>query len=388
MPDTRMERQRLRAQQECRRRILWVVAAALGAVAILGFSFARVRDLLRRQDAAAAATASIEEEKMKSAEPPATVKAEKETDDDKTAVSTGPKAGEKEDSHQKPEDDIQAKTVLEKTNKALMKKLVPATPPPPAEGTAYTNEAAGMLFRASPLALDDAKVKEALTCLQEYFSKAAWEERLPCVFNSGRVSPHMREYYDKRGARDPDPGKLMQASLLTIGTSEIIALAYDSATRPKIGTRAFFHRAKAGSLLLDWDAWAAYSETSWPEIKISRPQVPVLVRAVAMSSDYYNHEFGDSMRHLAIKLYSPDGLHYFNAYVPRDSALAMAMANLVGVVLPQKLPPDAPYSTLRRPNSRTPVTVRVAYKAGTQSADNVLITHLIADRWFVLPAEE
>ena len=257
-----------------------------------------------------------------------------------------------------------------------------------AEGTAYTQEAPGLPLYSKALALDDPSVKEAVASLKTFLKPGAWREKLPLVYNGSGVSAHMHAYYDLRADDDPVLGRLMQANLVSIGTSKVIALAIESPERPVAGLRAFFHRGTNGQLLLDWDAWVGYSEVPWKEIKIKKSQVPVLIRAVATVSDYYNHEYSDALRYFAVKLRSPDGLYSFNAYVPRETILAIAMANLVGVKMPRQLKPGTPFSVLRPPLTKALVTLRIAYGPTSESPDDVLITQLIADRWLLLPAEE
>jgi hypothetical protein len=158
-------------------------------------------------------------------------------------------------------------------------------------------------------------------------------------------------------------------------------------TRPDAGLRANFHRTHAGKLLLDWESWVAWSEVSWAEFKRERSQREVVMRAVASESSYYNYEFGESWRWLAVKLRSPDGLHSVTGYVERKTALGVALANLIGVPLPHQLTDDAPLPALKLPGSKALVTVRLAFPNQAQSDHCVKIKGMLADRWLLFPGE-
>ena len=125
----------------------------------------------------------------------------------------------------------------------------------------------------------------------------------------------LKEYHDQRQEEEPASGKLMGASQITNGGSTVVSLYWGCSLRVVPGLRSHFHRTGAGRLLLDWDAWVAFSEESWPQIKEKRLTRPILIRAVASEDDYYNYEFApERWRYLAVRMRSPDGV--------RDTAFA------------------------------------------------------------------
>ena len=197
----------------------------------------------------------------------------------------------------------------------------------------------------------------------------------------------MEVQYEKRKQRDSQCGSLIATGILSGGGSRVINLQFARNTQPNEGMRANFHRTDSGKLLLDWESWAAWSEKTWPEFKQERGQVPVLMRAVASESSYFNYEFSDTGRWLAVNLRSADGFHNVTGYVERESKMGMALANVIGVPLPHKLPDGSLMRALKRPGTKALVTVRLAFPSNAQSDHCVKITELLADRWLLFPGE-
>lgn len=235
---------------------------------------------------------------------------------------------------------------------------------------------------------DEPVTKEAREVMENYFKASSWRERLPWVFQPERAEERMREFYEGRGQSEPVVGALIGAGMLAAGDAKVIHLRFDCASRPDFGLRANFHRNKSGKLLLDWESWVTWSEMSWDQLKKERPQKQTLLRAVASESDYYNFEFSEKWRWLAVKLSSPDGLHSLTGYVRRDTHLGIAVANLIGVPIPHKFPVDTPLPALARSGSKALVTVRVVYPKDARTDHCVRIVDLMADRWVLFPGEE
>ena len=266
---------------------------------------------------------------------------------------------------------------------AKMEAAKRGTPTEPPDASASSNAEPEYV----PLKLEDPRVVEAQEVLAEYEMAVNWRDRLPYVFEPERVEPLLREQYEKRGQSDPEHGSFLGAGLLTSGTSQVINVRYACRTRTEAGLRANFHRSAAGKLLLDWESWAAWSDKTWPTFKQERPQTPVLMRAIASESDYYNYEFSDARRWLAVKLRSPDGEHSVTGYVKRGSAAGFKLAQLTGAASGFKLPDGTPMPPLHPPGSKTVVTVRLAFPSNAQSDHCVNITELLADRWLLFPGE-
>ena len=227
---------------------------------------------------------------------------------------------------------------------------------------------------------DEPEVAEARAVLDAYLAAPTWRGKLPHVFRAARCELLMPDYYDKRGETEPEPRAFLGAGLISAGDAKVVNLSFSCPTRPEAGLRAAFHRDAAGKLLLDWEAWTGFSEKSWPDLKKERSTSPVLMRAIAEESDYYNYEFTDAERWVAVKLSSPDGSYSINGYCDRRSGTGIALANLVGGSSSQR-------ASKENPAARIAVTVRVAFPVAAQSDNCVNITSLLADRWMLFDGE-
>lgn len=255
-------------------------------------------------------------------------------------------------------------------------------------GPLYDGLKATETIKYEAIAIDDPQVIEAAEVLSQYLKAPTWRERLPFVFNPEGCEPLMKEQYDKRHQQDPAPSTLLEAGIITAGTSRVINLLLASDTLPEGCVGAQFHRTRAGKLLLDWESWAAWCETDWPTFKQERSPLPMVMRAVACESSYYNYEFNENWRWLAVKLRSADGMYNVTGYVERNSVLGVAMANLIGVPLPHKLPDGLSMPAIKPVGSKSFVTVRLRFPVNAQSDHCLRITDLLAGRWVLFPGEE
>lgn len=254
-------------------------------------------------------------------------------------------------------------------------------------GPAYQDSGENLAFMTEELVPDSPQVKEAAAALQAYRQASPWQQKQAFLYNPSTIEARLRAFYEERRETDPEPLDLAGATLISAGESKVVLLRYRSPSRPDSVLPAYFHRAASGKLVLDWEAWTGFSEITIPAFKQERPLIPALMRLVAMESDYYNYEFEDKARFLAVKLRSPDGMHSLTGYVLRKSQLGIAVGNLIGVRLPNPLPPEVPLPPLRLPGSKQPVTLRVAFPPTVQSDHCVMITEIVADRWMLFPGE-
>lgn len=254
-------------------------------------------------------------------------------------------------------------------------------------GPAYQEKGENLPLTSEELTPESAEVQEAVKALSAYRAAASLQAKQAMVYNARLLEPKMKLFYEDRRETDPEPQDLAGGTLISAGESKVVLLRYRSPSRPDSVLPAYFHRSPAGTLLLDWEAWTGFSDVTIPALKKSRSAIPATLRVVAMESDYYNYEFQDKARFLAVKLRSPDGMHSLTGYVLRKSQLGIAVGNLIGVRLPNPLPPEVPLPPLRLPGAKQPVTLRVAFPPTAQSDHCVMITEIVADRWMLFPGE-
>lgn len=128
-------------------------------------------------------------------------------------------------------------------------------------------------------------------------------------------------------------------------------------------------RGPDGQFLLDWESFIGYSEISWSEFKKQRSAAPLLFRAFAAASDYYNFEFADQKdKYLAVNLLSPDGVESVHGYCERRSQLGTQLQEILG-----------------KHEGEAGVTLRLAFPENAESNHCVRIVELVSDRWLILP---
>jgi hypothetical protein len=254
-------------------------------------------------------------------------------------------------------------------------------------GPAYNTTIKNVELTFSNIPNDAPKTFEARSALDAYLAAPTWRDKLAFVLRSARSEDSMREYYEKRAGLDPQPREFVGAGLITAGESKVVTLRFNCPERLGSALAANFHLTPDGRMLLDWESWAGFSEMAWPDLKKEKPVVPTLVRAIAEESDYYNYEFTEQGRWLAVKLRSPDGVQFITGYCERRSGTGIALANLIGVPVPQVTEKDKPTIPIRRPGTKTKVTVRIAFPTVAQSDHCVNITQLLADRWMLFDGE-
>jgi hypothetical protein len=254
-------------------------------------------------------------------------------------------------------------------------------------GPAYDENGKNLELASEELSPDSPLVREAAAALDVYRKSASWHDKLPLTYDTGAGEARMGAWYGKQGREDPQPGDMNRATLISAGDSKVVVLGFTCAQRQDAPLQAYFHRAPGGKLLLDWEAWTGWGEMTIEDFKKSRSLIPVLLRVVISESSYYNYEFADTTRYLAVKIRGPDGLGTVTGYVLRKSILGTAVANLIGVHLPNLLPKDTPLPPPRRAGTKSLVTLRAAFPRSAESDHCVMITELVADRWMLFPGE-
>lgn len=233
-------------------------------------------------------------------------------------------------------------------------------------------------FQTTMLAEDDPVLAEAQQLLGYYFAAKNLPEKSQLVLRGSQNLGKMTHFYSEAGNRDPVLGKPSGGLMITAENAQIVQLDFAAANRERGVVSAYFHRAKGGSLLLDWESFAGSSEMNWQEYAEKRPQTPVWLRAVADAGDYYNYEFMDDKHHLCVRLTSPDGGQRLYGFVPRGSPL--------GYMLAKRLNHEEFALTGRRTAS-VKVIVRTTFPYNAKSGQCVNIREMITDRWLMFDWE-
>jgi hypothetical protein len=209
-------------------------------------------------------------------------------------------------------------------------------------------------------------IQAAEEVLKKYWNTADWRERVPLVYDSEHVKPLMQQHYEKQKYTDPMPGALLNRGRYRLNGTEILHFTY-SCSRPGDVLELAMRRNSNGDFVLDWTSYVGFCELSWAEFKQLRPTAPLLFRAFATASDYYNYEFTDEKKYLSISLLSPDGLTTIHGYCERDSPTGTAINR-----------------TLGKNQTMTGVIVKLAFPEKAESNRCALITQFVSDRWLLI----
>jgi hypothetical protein len=203
----------------------------------------------------------------------------------------------------------------------------------------------------------------------EYFSAKDWRAKATYVNDGAILLDSMRDFYEVRKSGDPLLGTLQNRQRYRLDGTEILYYSYESPNRHGNILEIALRRSTDGKFLIDWESLVGHSEMSWSDFKRERPAKPVLFRAFATLSDYYNFEFADQQeKYLSVNLLSPDGLESVHGYCERKSELGRTLLNVMS-----------------RNQSVCGITLRLAFSEKAESNHCVNITQLIADRWLLLP---
>jgi len=219
------------------------------------------------------------------------------------------------------------------------------------------------------LPLDPASpdVQQADELLQQYASAKTWQEKLPYVYQPEGTRLLMEQFYEMQKGSDPISGALLNRGHYRLDGTEILHYTY-SCNRPGDVLELAMRRNSDGRFVLDWTSYVGFSQIGWDQFKKERVTTPILFRAFATSSDYYNYEFTDRTKFLSVNLLSADGLVSLHGFCERDSPMGSALA-----------------TALSRTGTMSGIVVRLAFPVKAESDHCVWIRQFVSDRWLLLP---
>lgn len=232
------------------------------------------------------------------------------------------------------------------------------------DGTAVPREPVTITLPIDPNSPD---VQQADDLLQLYWKAKKWEDRLPYVYQPERTRFLMEQFYEVQRGADPVSGALLNRGHYRLDGTEILHFTY-SCNRPGDVLELAMRRNADGRFVLDWTSYVGFGEMSWAQFKKERSTTPMLFRAFATSSDYYNYEFADRQKFVSVNLLSPDGQISLHGFCERDTPMGTALSH-----------------ALNRGNTMSGVVLRLAFPENAQSDNCVIIRQFVSDRWLMLP---
>lgn len=220
-----------------------------------------------------------------------------------------------------------------------------------------------------PLNETSDEVVQALALLDQYWKTATWSERVPLVFDSARVSPLMKNFYEEQKGTDPTPGGMINKARYQIDGTEILYLSYTS-SRPTSTLEVAMLRGPEGKFLVDWESLVGYGEMSFQDFRTQRPSKPVTMRSYVRLFEYYNFEYSDSAKYLCMKLTSENGESSIYAYAERGTELCRWLETDLS-------------ST--GPTGFKGYTLQISFPPNAQSNQCVHLDRVLTPRWLALP---
>jgi|GEM_PF-2835888 len=206
--------------------------------------------------------------------------------------------------------------------------------------------------------------------VEQYIASDGWRKKLDYVRRPEATGPLMEAWYSNPKRVGDDRAKKMGPVIFTNKViqsgSEYIILQCE--ILPERNT-AFFavHKSRDGQYEIDWEASAHYQEMEIEDFKAQQPIRPVTFRVQAELSDYYNFQFDDPEKYIALALsnpYYPDFNLY--AYVERDSPVA------TGVI--------SRFSNRQQLRSIS-LIVKLRYPETGANPDQVILEEIVQDGW-------
>jgi hypothetical protein len=241
----------------------------------------------------------------------------------------------------------------------------PPKPAPPRNETFPANSS----IEEIPLMESSEEVTQALALLDQYWKTQTWQDKVPMVVQSDRVSALMKDFYEVQKGSDPMPGGMIGKARYMIDSTEILYFSYTS-SRPNGTLEVAMLRGSAGVFLVDWESLTGYGEMSFREFRAQRPTKPVTLRAYARLFEYFNFEFSDSSKYLCVKLTSENGESSIYAYCKRGTQIASLLeTDLAGT----------------GPTAFKGYTVQVSFPPNALSNQCVNLDKILRQRWLSVP---
>jgi len=223
-------------------------------------------------------------------------------------------------------------------------------------------------IKEMPLQETSEEVVQALALLAQYWKIEAWQDKVPLVVNSDRVSGLMKDFYETQKGSDPMPGGLVSKARYQIDGIEILYFSYTS-NRPSGTLEVAMLREPDGKFRIDWESLTGYGEMSFGDFREKRPVKPVTLRAFARRFEYFNFEFADADKYLCVKLTAGNGESSIYAYCERGTKLARWLeGDMAGT----------------GPTSLKGYTVQVSFPPNAQSNQCVFLNKVLNPRWLSL----
>jgi len=202
--------------------------------------------------------------------------------------------------------------------------------------------------------------------LDRYFACKIWRERLALVRDPDRIEPLMARYYQsvelpKAFDRRYEPRRTLYVSL-------VIPVRMQQ-PGGEAETKYYWFTKVRDEFKIDWEASCIWNPISWAAYRSDRPTKPYRFRCLVSLADYYNFEFSNRTKWMAVKLQDLSTETGLFGYALRGSKTGEALRDLLS---------DGKVKF---------ATVDIRFPNSNGTGDCVEIVRLITPGW-VVPDEE
>jgi hypothetical protein len=214
---------------------------------------------------------------------------------------------------------------------------------------------------ASTPLLSEEDYAEAVKVTKQFLASVSIEATMPFIRDPQRVRPLMEEFYREAPWRPMLVRKLAPREHFQTRKQMLAGMVeVDDFSRRPIA----FLRTPEG-IKVDWESFVGFGDIPWDRLATARPTRPVLLRVHLVQDDYYNVDFTDARTHACFRMMSHDYAHRLYGYAKRDQPV-------FGRLMERS-----------HPQAFTMPTVKVRFKEGGLSSEQVEITEVVSDGWLV-----
>ncbi len=217
---------------------------------------------------------------------------------------------------------------------------------------------------------DAAKLVDAVeAAVKAYLAASTLEEILPLVRHSERVKPLIEEEWKKRPKESQSFARMTMFQPAMIEEKSFWIVQAEVRQGPP--ENLLVEQVGETGALVDWETHVCHQPMEWERYIAERPTDRALdFRVCAVEDTHYSHEFSDSGRWKAFRLYVRDFEGHLFGYTAADSEVAKQLEAYCRMA----------------PNQVATAILRLRIPQGSVSPRGVVIEKLVAPRW--LYAEE
>lgn len=198
--------------------------------------------------------------------------------------------------------------------------------------------------------------------LAKFFAAKSVEETVPLVRDPSRVTPLMKDYYERQGGFSMPPFRQngpFQEIMVKLNTFWVTVVDFHEG-----GSREVVLEDTAEGFVVDWETFVSYNPMDWDKFAGRRPAEPMSFRVFAHLDHKFGYAFAEPQNWVCVQLSSRDSKSVLWGYAKRGSN--------VGLRLEELLKEEWEY----------PAILKLQFPVDSQGGDSMVhIRELVEDSW-------